>query len=112
MKVLMDLTIVPLGVGLSVSAYIAECERILNEAGLITQLHANGTNIEGDWDAIFAAIKQCHVRLHDMGVPRLHTEIRFGTRTDREQTLAEKVNSVQSKLESAAADAPSVDPVS
>ena len=49
MKVIVDLCVVPIGVGSSVSKYITECEKILNKAGLKTMLHAYGTNIEGDW---------------------------------------------------------------
>jgi uncharacterized protein (TIGR00106 family) len=98
MQVIMDLCIVPLGVGVSVSAYVAECHRILQAAGLKSQLHAYGTNIEGDWDAVMAAVKQCHQRVHAMGAPRITTTIKLGTRTDRDQTMADKVQSVQDKL--------------
>ncbi|NOZ03986.1 MAG: MTH1187 family thiamine-binding protein [FCB group bacterium] len=98
MKVIADLCVVPMGVGLSVSDYVAECERILKAAGLKIKLHAYGTNIEGDWDTVFAAIKQCHVALHEMGCPRISSTLRFGTRTDREQTMEDKINSVQQKL--------------
>lgn len=98
MKVIADVSIVPLGVGLSLSPYIAECERIFQRAGLKTALHAYGTNIEGDWDAVFAAIRQCHERLHEMGVPRITASVRMGTRTDREQTMEGKVRSVADKI--------------
>lgn len=47
MKVIVDLCVVPLGVGVSVSSYVARCQQILEEAGLKTSLHAYGTNIEG-----------------------------------------------------------------
>ena len=98
MNVIADLCIVPLGVGVSVSAYIAECERILMDAGLKTQLHAYGTNIEGEWEAVFAAIRRCHEKIHAMGAPRITTTLKFGTRTDREQHMADKVESVLAKL--------------
>jgi len=98
MKVLVDLCIVPIGVGVSLSAYIAECEKILAEAGLKTSLHSYGTNIEGEWDEVFAAIKRCHKKVHTMGAPRITTTIKLGTRTDRNQTMEEKVESVKSKL--------------
>lgn len=98
MKVIADLCVVPLGVGVSVSKYVVACERILTEAGLKTQLHAYGTNIEGDWDEVFAAIKRCHEVIHDMGAPRITTTLKFGTRTDREQTMDDKVASVEKKL--------------
>jgi len=99
MQVIMDLCIVPLGVGVSVSAYVAECHRVLQAAGLKTQLHAYGTNIEGDWDVVMAAVKQCHERVHAMGAPRITTTIKLGTRIDRDQTMADKVRSVEKKLE-------------
>ena len=40
MKVIVDLCVVPIGVGLSVSKYIAECEKIIKKAGLKSMLHA------------------------------------------------------------------------
>jgi len=98
MKVLAGLTVVPLGVGVSLSAYVAACERVLAEAGLRPQLHANGTNVEGEWDVVFAALKRCHEALHEMGAPRVTTTLQVGTRTDRDQTLEDKVRSVESKL--------------
>jgi len=98
MHVIADLCVVPLGVGVSVSKYVAACERVLKEAGLKTKLHAYGTNIEGDWDKVFAAIKRCHQVVHKMGAPRISTTLKFGTRTDRTQTMADKVKSVQRNL--------------
>ena len=98
MNVIADLCVVPLGVGVSVSPHIAACEKVLREAGLKTHLHAYGTNIEGDWDEVFAAIKKCHEVVHAMGAPRITTTLKFGTRTDRNQTMEDKVRSVEEKL--------------
>jgi uncharacterized protein (TIGR00106 family) len=98
MQVIMDLCVVPMGVGVSVSEYVAACQEVLAEAGLKTSLHAYGTNIEGEWDAVMAAVKQCHERIHAMGAPRITTTIKLGTRTDRRQTMDDKVNSVRAKM--------------
>ncbi len=98
MRVLVDLSVVPLGVGLSLSPYVAACERVLNERRLKSSLHAFGTNIEGEWDDVFAAVKRCHETMHQMGAPRVHATLRIGTRTDRAQTLEDKVRSVSDKL--------------
>jgi len=98
MTVIADLCVIPMGIGVSVSREIAACERILAGAGLKTRLHAYGTNIEGEWDDVFAAIKQCHEKIHAMGAPRISTNIRLGTRTDRQQTMDDKVRSVEEKL--------------
>ncbi len=97
MKVLIDVSVVPLGVGTSLSSYVAACERVFAEARLTTALHANGTNVEGEWDEVFAAVKRCHEVVHGMGAPRVSTTLRVGTRTDRDQTLADKVRSVREK---------------
>jgi uncharacterized protein (TIGR00106 family) len=98
MKVLVDVSIVPIGVGVSLSRYVAACERVLQDAGLQPQLHANGTNVEGEWDLVFAAVRRCHEVLHEMGAPRVSTNMRVGTRTDRDQSLQDKIESVREKL--------------
>ena len=98
MKVNADLCVVPIGVGVSLGSYIAECEKILLKAGLNIQLHGYGTNIEGEWDDVFAAVRRCHEKVHAMGAPRITTTIKLGTRTDRDQTMEDKVESVKRKL--------------
>ena len=98
MNVMVDLCLVPMGVGVSVSSYVAACEKVLAEAGLKTALHAYGTNIEGEWDAVFAAVKRCHEVVHGIGAPRITTTIKLGTRTDRSQTMEDKIRSVQEKM--------------
>jgi len=98
MNVIIDLCVIPIGVGVSVSPYVVACERVLQEAGLKTALHAYGTNIEGEWDQVFAAVKRCHEVVHEMGAPRVSTVIKLGTRTDRAQTMEDKVRSVEAKL--------------
>lgn len=98
MHVIVDFTLVPVGTGISLSPYVAEVERILEKSGLNHELHANGTNLEGEWDEVMAAIRRCHETLHAMGVPRIHTDIKLGTRSDRDQRMADKVASVRRKL--------------
>ena len=98
MRVIADLCVVPMGVGVSVSKYVAECEKVLRTADVEIQLHAYGTNIEGEWDDVFGAIRRCHEAVHAMGAPRISTTLKFGTRTDRGQTMADKVRSVEEKL--------------
>ena len=98
MHVILDLCVVPMGVGVSVSEHVAECERVIRACGLTPHLHSYGTTIEGDWDAVLNAVRKCHERLHEIGVPRISTTIKLGTRTDKEQTIEDKCRSVQEKL--------------
>ena len=98
MNVIADVCVVPIGVGVSVSEYIAACERVFAEFEVDTTLHAYGTNVEGEWDEVFAAVRRCHEVVHEMGAPRISTTMKFGTRTDRVQSMADKVASVEAKL--------------
>ena len=100
MKVIVDLCVIPVGVDVSLSPYVAECQRILEQSGLEFEMHAYGTNIEGDWDAVFAVVKECHERVHAMGAPRVTTTLKVGTRTDRPQSMVDKIESVRKKLAS------------
>jgi uncharacterized protein (TIGR00106 family) len=99
MKVMLDFCVVPLGVGVSVSEYVAECQRVLIAAGLSHQMHPYGTVVEGEWDEVFAALRACHERVHAMGAPRISTSLRLGTRVDRAQSMQDKLDSVRGKLE-------------
>lgn len=99
MKVIVDLCVIPLGVGPSPAPYVAACERVLRGAGLEEiQLHANGTSVVGEWGPVFAAIEACHAAVHAMGCARVHTVVKINTRTDRDQTLQEKVAAVEALL--------------
>lgn len=78
--------------------YIVASEMVLTRAGLEGKLHAFGTNVEGDWDVVLAAVKCCHEAIHEKGAPRVCTILKLGTRTDRNQTLDDKVRSVWEKM--------------
>ena len=96
MKVLADISIIPLGVGVSLATYVAACERVFRDAGLEPTLHAFGTEVEGEWDAVLGAVRRCHEVVHGMGAPRVSATVKLSTRTDRDQSLADKVESVRS----------------
>jgi len=98
MRVIADFCIVPLGVGVSLSKYVAACEKVLREADLKVQLHAFGTNVEGSWNDVFEGLRACHEVVHQMGAPRVTTTVKLGTRTDRSQSMEDKVRSVKEKL--------------
>lgn len=98
MHVMVDLCLIPIGVGVSLSPYIAQCQRIIEAAGLDSQMHAYGTNIEGPWDEVMAVVKECHEAVHDMGAPRITSTMKFGTRMDKTQSMQDKVDSVNDLL--------------
>jgi len=61
-------------------------------------MHSYGTGVEGEWEAVMAAIGRCHEAVHAMGIGRISTSIRVGTRTDRRQTMEQKVKAVEDIL--------------
>ncbi len=97
MKALGEIQVIPIGVGVSVRREVMRAHEIISRAGLKTQLHAYGTNVEGDLDTILAAIKALHETLHAEGVTRLSTTIKIGTRTDKEASLEEKLFEPESR---------------
>ncbi len=98
MWVTIDLCIIPIGVGVSLSPYIAICQEIIEETGLKHQLLPNGTAIEGDWDEVLTCIKRCHEQIHSKGVLRIFSTVKLNTRTDRQQSFEEKVPKVLKAL--------------
>lgn len=99
MKVIAELCVIPLGVSTSLAPYVAACERVLRAAGLDeVELHANGTSVVGEWKAVAEAIEACHQAVHALGCGRIHSVVTINSRTDRQQSLAEKVQAVERLL--------------
>ncbi len=98
MFVTAELCIIPMGTEPSVSSYIAHCSRLIQQSGLKHSTHAYGTNIEGEWDDVMAVVRQCHESLHNAGVPRLFSTLKIGTRTDKNQSLQNKLDSLDAAL--------------
>jgi uncharacterized protein (TIGR00106 family) len=94
MKVVADLCIVPMGVGPSVSPYVREIKTILETSGLDAEMHANGTNIEGELADICRLIELCEERLSQIGVQRVFYTMAFSSRRDKAQSMADKLIAV------------------
>lgn len=94
MKIIADLTIVPMGVGPSVSSYIRDIADIIARSGLTHVMHANGTNIEGEMAEVTALVEACCAHLNQRGVERVFCTLVFSTRTDKPQTMADKLASL------------------
>src|SRR5918912_2591030 len=95
-----DLTVVALGrPGASAGAYIAEIQRRLAGQDRVRyRLHAMGTELEGSTVDILAVVADLHAVPFEMDVPRVYTVLKLDERRDREQTLDDKVASVERRL--------------
>jgi uncharacterized protein (TIGR00106 family) len=91
MKATAEIQVIPIGAGVSVRKEVKQAHEILAQSGLNVQLHAYGTNVEGEMREIFDAVERIHAALHESGVARLSTFIKIGTRTDKDPTLAAKM---------------------
>ncbi len=61
-------------------------------------LHAMGTSLEGSTADILALIGELHAVPFELGLPRVYTVLKLDERRDREQTLQDKVDSVERAL--------------
>lgn len=94
MKIIADLCIVPMGVGPSLSRYIRAVRDIIQASGLAHVMHANGTNIEGEMADVTSVVEACCARLTELGVERVFCTMSFSTRSDKHQSMADKLASL------------------
>ena len=95
-----DLTVIALGrPDASASAYVAEIQRRLAAQDRVGfRMHAMGTSLEGPTAEVLALVGELHAVPFELGVPRVYTVLKLDERRDREQTLDDKVASVERLL--------------
>jgi uncharacterized protein (TIGR00106 family) len=95
--VLMEMSIVPLGAGESVSQYVAKCVDIVDRSGLDYELHAMGTIVEGKLDQVLDLLKQCLEEVAK-SANRVTCIAKIDYRQGVTGGIQSKINSVQQKL--------------
>ena len=96
-----ELTVIGLGRSdTSAGEYIAEIQRRLAAQNKVRyELHAMGTNLEGTTQDILEIVAELHRVPFEMGLQRVYTVLKLDDRRDKEQSLSDKVRSVESRLE-------------
>src|SRR3954452_22795054 len=96
-----DLTVIPPApAAAGASRYIAEIQRRLAAQDRVRYvMHAMGTSLEGSTADILAVAGELHAVPFEMGIPRVYSILKLDERRDREQTLEDKVTSVQALLD-------------
>jgi uncharacterized protein (TIGR00106 family) len=96
-----ELTVIGLGrADPSAGEYIAEIQRRLAAQDRVRfELHAMGTDLEGSTEDILALAAELHRVPFELGLPRVYTVLKLDERRDKEQSLADKVRSVEDRLE-------------
>ncbi len=95
--VLLGLSVTPLGTGDSVSADVARCVAIIDESGLDYELHAMGTVVEGELDAVLDVMRRC-IEEVARDNDRVTCTAKLDFRRGRQGRLRSKVESVEDKL--------------
>lgn len=95
-----EVCIFPIGEGTSVSKYVAGCEKVLEQYQdkLKYELNPMGTNIEGDLDITFEAIRKMQESVFDKGAKRVYSVVKIDDRRDKKASMDQKIHSVKSKL--------------
>ena len=98
---IVDVMIVPSGMGASHSKHVAGVVQSFRENPELTvATHAMGTCLEGEWDAVMRAVKVATLHLHAAGIARVTTTLKVGTRTDKQgYTMAYKMQRIQERLD-------------
>ena len=96
---MMEITVVPLGIGTSLSDYVAKAVRVLEGIPEIDyELTSMGTIVQGRMDRLLEAAQAMHQAVLDAGAQRVSTTIHIDDRRDKEVTLYSKLKSVREKL--------------
>ena len=92
-------SISPVGVGVSLSRYVAAAERVVRGQDRIrVRLDPMFTTLEGDVGEIFALIQQMQEAVFEAGAPRVGTVIKIDDRRDRSVKMEDKLQAVEEKL--------------
>jgi uncharacterized protein (TIGR00106 family) len=99
MMAILEISVVPIGTGdTSLSAYVADCLRVLKKEKVRYELSPMGTNIEGNLQDLIRIALKMHQVPFKKGARRVVTTLKIDDRRDKKGTLEGKKKAVQSKL--------------
>ena len=93
---LLELSVIPLGRGRSISADVADLMRIIDASGLDYRLTAAGTILEGNWDELMDVARKCHAEMRKK-TDRVITFMKVDDYAERTGRLTAAVASVETK---------------
>ncbi len=94
-----EISIVPVGTATtSLSRYVADAVKQLQESGLHFELTAMGTVIEGPLAEVMAVLQKMHESPFCKGASRVYTVIKIDDRRDTTTGIEYKIKSVENKL--------------
>jgi uncharacterized protein (TIGR00106 family) len=94
---LLELSVIPLGRGRSISADVADLVKIIDASGLDYRLTAAGTILEGSWEQIMDVARKCHAEMRKK-TERVVTFIKVDDYAERTGRLTAAIASVETKV--------------
>ncbi len=94
---LLELSVIPLGRGRSISADVADLVKIIDASGLDYRLTATGTIIEGSWEQLMDVARKCHTQMRKK-TERVVTLMKVDDYAERTGRLTAAVTSVEGKI--------------
>jgi uncharacterized protein (TIGR00106 family) len=94
---LAEISTSPVGVGVSLSKYVAGSLKLIEESGLPYRINPMGTVIEGDFDEVWALLGLIHSTMAGKA-DRVVTTIKLDDRKGVTGCLDRKIASVEEKL--------------
>ena len=95
--VLLEFSMYPMDKGESLSKYVARSMEIIEKSGLEYRMNPMGTVIEGEWDQVFAVVKECFEKMSG-DCNRVAFKIGGDYRKGYSGRLETKIQSVESKV--------------
>ena len=93
-------SISPVGVGTSVSAYVAAALAVVRDQEKVAyRLDPMFTTLEGDLGEIYSLIGRMQEAVFAAGAERVGTVIKIDDRRDRAASMDDKIRSVEAKLD-------------
>ena len=93
-----EISVVPIGVGESLSEYVKEALRVMAEKGVKHKLTAMGTIVEVEaFEELCEILESIRERLHGMGVKRLYYVVKIDW-SERKRTIESKERAVSEGL--------------
>ncbi|WP_251211954.1 thiamine-binding protein [Adlercreutzia murintestinalis] len=97
MNVLVAVAIAPFGVGDELADEVSQAVRVIRESGLSYKVGSMFTEIEGEWDAVMAVVKEATFALAEKGI-RTEVVLKADLRPGFTDTMHSKVAKVRGIL--------------
>ncbi len=94
---LIQFSIIPIGVGSSIGDILSEVMMIIDSSKLPYKINPMGTVIEGEWDEIIRLIKKCHKTVMKKA-ERVFINLSIDDRKGKLNRIDEKVKSIERRI--------------